>query len=159
DHFGSDNPADYLAGFPMHPHRGIETVTYMLAGAVDHKDSLGNAGTIYTGDVQWMSAGGGILHEEMPQRGEADRMEGFQLWVNLPAALKMSRPRYREITAQMIPVVEGPGGTVVRVIAGEYNGTDGPATEIAADPTYLDVTVPAGVAFTQPVAAGQTALA
>ncbi len=159
DHFGSDNPADYLAGFPMHPHRGIETVTYMLAGAVKHKDSLGNAGTIYTGDVQWMSAGGGILHEEMPQRGETDRMEGFQLWVNLPAALKMSRPRYREITAAMIPVVQGPGGVTVRVIAGEYNGTRGPATEIAADPTYLDVTVPAGVTFTEPVAAGQTALA
>ncbi len=159
DHFGSDNPADYLAGFPMHPHRGIETVTYMLAGAVNHKDSLGNAGTIYTGDVQWMSAGGGILHEEMPQRGETDRMEGFQLWVNLPAALKMMHPRYQGITADMIPVVEGPDGVVVRVIAGEYNGTRGPATEIAADPTYLDVTVPAGVTFTEPVAAGQTALA
>ncbi|OQA40875.1 MAG: Quercetin 2,3-dioxygenase [Chloroflexi bacterium ADurb.Bin325] len=159
DHFGSDNPADYMAGFPMHPHRGIETVTYMLAGAVSHKDSLGNAGTISTGDVQWMSAGGGILHEEMPQRGETDRMEGFQLWVNLPARLKMMHPRYRGITAEMIPNVVGPDGTVVRVIAGEYNGTRGPAVEIAADPTYLDVSVPAGGAFRQPVQRGHTALA
>jgi redox-sensitive bicupin YhaK (pirin superfamily) len=158
DHFGSDNPADYLAGFPMHPHRGIETVTYMLAGAVKHRDSLGNAGTIRAGDVQWMTAGGGILHEEMPQRGETDRMEGFQLWVNLPARLKMTQPRYQEVAADTIPTVRRADGAVVRVVAGDYEGVRGPVTEIAADPAYFDVTLPAGYAFTQPVTRGHTAL-
>ena len=143
DHFGSDDPRDYLAGFPMHPHRGIETVTYMLAGLVDHKDSIGNAGTIGAGDVQWMTSGGGILHEEMPKPKDG-RMEGFQLWVNLPARLKMSRPRYQEIPAATIPVVRRPDGVTVRVVAGESEGVKGPVTEIAADPEYLDVTVPAG---------------
>ena len=158
DHFGSDDPRDYLAGFPMHPHRGIETVTYMLAGLVDHKDSIGNAGTIGAGDVQWMTSGGGILHEEMPKPKDG-RMEGFQLWVNLPARLKMSRPRYQEIPAATIPVVRRPDGVTVRVVAGESEGVKGPVTEIAADPEYLDVTVPAGIEYVQPVPAGHAALA
>ncbi len=118
DHFGSDNPEDYLAGFPTHPHRGIETVTYMLAGAVQHKDSIGNSGRIEAGDVQWMTAGGGILHEEMPQPVEG-KMEGFQLWVNLPARLKMTRPQYQEIHAEEIQPLPLPGGGSLRVIAGE----------------------------------------
>ena len=117
DHFESDDPDDYLAGFPLHPHRGIETVTYMLAGEVDHKDTIGNAGTIGPGDVQWMTAGGGIMHEEMPRPREG-RMGGFQLWVNMPAARKMSRPRYQEVAAADIPVVERPDGTRVRLVAG-----------------------------------------
>src|SRR5512136_965669 len=141
DHFGSDDPQDYLAGFPMHPHRGIETVTYMLAGRVNHKDSLGNHGTIGAGDVQWMTAGRGIMHEEMPKPYEG-KMEGFQLWVNLPARLKMTSPRYQDILEKDIPVVEQPGGVKVRVIAGQLNGTSGAVTDIYADPTYLDVTLP-----------------
>ncbi|HEX9206235.1 MAG TPA: pirin family protein, partial [Candidatus Deferrimicrobiaceae bacterium] len=135
DHFGSDDPRDYLAGFPMHPHRGIETVTYMLTGLVDHRDSIGNSGTIGAGDVQWMTSGGGILHEEMPKPKDG-RMEGFQLWVNLPARLKMSRPRYQEIPAAAIPVVRRQDGVTVRVVAGESEGVKGPVTEIAADPEY-----------------------
>ncbi|MFA6148223.1 MAG: pirin family protein [bacterium] len=158
DHFGSDDPEDYLAGFPMHPHRGIDTVTYMLAGLVDHKDSLGNGGTIGAGDVQWMTSGGGILHEEMP-RPKDGRMEGFQLWVNLPARLKMSRPRYREIGADRIPEVRRRDGVRVRVVAGEVDGVRGPVTEIAADPEYLDVTVPMGGEFLHPVPLGHAAVA
>jgi hypothetical protein len=158
DHFGSENPADYLAGFPMHPHRGIETVTYMLAGLVDHRDSIGNAGTIGAGDVQWMTSGGGILHEEMPKPKDG-RMEGFQLWVNLPARLKMSRPRYQEIPAAAIPVVRRPDGVTVRVVAGEAEGVRGPVTEIAAEPEYLDVTIPAGAEYVQAVPEGHAALA
>jgi redox-sensitive bicupin YhaK (pirin superfamily) len=158
DHFGSDNPAEYLAGFPMHPHRGIETVTYMLAGTVDHKDSLGNAGSIAAGDVQWMTAGRGIMHEEMPKPVEG-QMGGFQLWVNLPARLKMTEPRYQEITAADIPEVEMEGGVKIRVVAGVVNGVEGPVTEIAARPTYLDVSVPAARTFVQPVARGHSAFA
>ncbi|MGD9144019.1 MAG: pirin family protein [Anaerolineae bacterium] len=158
DHFGSDNPDDYLAGFPMHPHRGIETVTYMLAGEVRHKDSLGNAGTIGAGDVQWMTAGGGIMHEEMPAAREGE-MAGFQLWVNLPARLKMTRPRYQEIAAAQIPVVKREGGVRILVIAGAVDGIQGPVTEIAADPTYMDVTVGPGSSFNQPVPRGQAAFA
>jgi quercetin 2,3-dioxygenase len=146
DHFESDDPADYLAGFPMHPHRGIETVTYMLAGEVDHKDTLGNAGTIGPGDVQWMTAGGGILHEEMP-RPHDGHMGGFQLWVNLPSARKMTRPRYQGVPAETMPVVERPDGVVIRVVAGTVDGVEGPVREIVADPTYLDVAVPSGAAF------------
>lgn len=145
DHFGSDNPADYLAGFPMHPHRGIETVTYMLAGRVEHRDSLGNAGTIGAGDVQWMTAGGGILHEEMPKPVEG-RMEGFQLWVNLPARLKMTEPRYREIPAAGIPTVRV-DAVEIGVIAGQVGGVRGPVTDIAADPIYLDVRLGPGAGF------------
>ncbi len=158
DHFGSDDPADYLKGFPMHPHRGIETVTYMLAGVVRHRDSLGNAGTIGPGDVQWMTSGRGILHEEMPGPLEG-RMAGFQLWVNLPARLKMTRPRYQEIPSNQIPEIWREGGIRIRVIAGRADGTQGPVTEIAADPTYLDVAVPPSGSFAQPVERGHSAFA
>jgi len=158
DHFGSDDPRDYLAGFPMHPHRGIETVTYMLAGEVDHRDTLGNAGAIGAGDVQWMTAGGGIMHEEMPRPHEG-RMGGFQLWVNMPAKLKMSAPRYQDVPAATIPVVERDDGARVRVVAGEIDGVRGPVREIHAEPEYLDVTLPAGVGFEQPVPRGHTAFA
>jgi quercetin 2,3-dioxygenase len=158
DHFGSDDPADYLAGFPMHPHRGIETVTYMLAGAVTHRDSLGNAGVIQGGDVQWMTAGRGIMHEEMPRPVEG-RMAGFQLWVNLPARLKMGPPRYQEIPASTLPEVVQADGTRIRVVAGRSEGLRGPVTEIAADPMYLDVTLPAGASFVNAVPDEHTALA
>jgi redox-sensitive bicupin YhaK (pirin superfamily) len=158
DHFAADDPRDYLAGFPWHPHRGIETVTYMLAGEVDHHDSIGNAGTIGPGDVQWMTAGGGILHEEMP-RPRDGRMAGFQLWVNLPASLKMTQPRYQEVGAGQIPLVRRDDGSVVRVVAGEVDGVGGPVTEIHAAPAYLDVTLPAGATFVQPVPRGHNAFA
>jgi len=158
DHFGSDNPRDYLPGFPMHPHRGIETVTYMLAGAVTHRDSLGNAGTIGAGDVQWMTAGRGIMHEEMPQPVDG-RMGGFQLWVNLPARLKMTKPRYQEILSSAIPEARRDDGTVVRVIAGSVGDVRGPVTDIFAEPEYLDVTLPADASFEQPVTRGHNAFA
>jgi redox-sensitive bicupin YhaK (pirin superfamily) len=157
DHFGSDDPQDYLAGFPMHPHRGIETVTYMLSGSVNHKDSLGNAGTIGGGDMQWMTAGGGILHEEMPKSADG-KMEGFQLWVNLPARSKMRPPRYQEVSASNIPEVVREDGTTIKVVAGEIDGTKGPVTEIEADPVYLDVTLPPGVPFVQDVPRGHAGL-
>lgn len=153
DHFESDDPHDYLAGFPLHPHRGIETVTYMLAGEVDHKDTIGNAGTIGPGDVQWMTAGGGLLHEEMPRPREG-RMGGFQLWVNMPAELKMSRPRYQEVPAAAIPTVERVDGSRIRVVAGTVDGVAGPITEIFAEPAYIDVELPPGASFAQPVPAG-----
>jgi hypothetical protein len=158
DHFGSDNPADYLPGFPMHPHRGIETVTYMLAGKVTHRDSLGNAGTIGAGDVQWMTSGRGIMHEEMPQP-VSGKMAGFQLWVNLPAKLKMTRPRYQEYLAASIPEARLPDGVGIRVVAGEADGVHGPVTEIAAEPTYLDIRLPAGVTYAHPAPRGHTAFA
>jgi len=158
DHFGSEDPDDYLAGFPMHPHRGIETVTYMLAGLVDHKDSLGNAGTVGAGDVQWMTSGSGIMHEEMP-RPKDGKMYGFQLWVNLPAKLKMSRPRYQDVPSASIPEVAREDGVRIRVIAGEVDGVRGAVTEIYADPEYLDVQVPAGRSFGQAVPRGHTAFA
>jgi redox-sensitive bicupin YhaK (pirin superfamily) len=158
DHFESDDPADYLAGFPLHPHRGIETVTYMLAGEVDHKDTIGNAGTIGPGDVQWMTAGGGIMHEEMP-RPRDGKMSGFQLWVNMPARLKMSRPRYQEVPDASIPVEERPDGTHVRVVAGRSGDAVGPITEIYAEPEYIDVTLPAGGSFAQSSPRGHTAFA
>ena len=158
DHFGSEDPDDYLAGFPMHPHRGIETVTYMLAGLVDHKDSLGNAGTVGAGDVQWMTSGSGIMHEEMP-RPKDGKMYGFQLWVNLPAKLKMSRPRYQDVPSARIPEVAREDGVRVRVIAGVVDGVRGAVTEIYADPEYLDVSVPAGRSFAQHVPEGHAAFA
>jgi redox-sensitive bicupin YhaK (pirin superfamily) len=158
DHFGSDNPDDYIAGFPLHPHRGIETVTYMLSGVVAHKDSLGNAGSIQGGDIQWMTAGSGIMHEEMPQNTES-RLDGFQLWVNLPANLKMSRPRYQDVRSDLIPEVHRQDGAVIRVIAGEEDGVQGAVADIYADPIYLDVSVPAGVTFSQPVVRGHNAFA
>ncbi len=158
DHFGSPNPEDYQAGFPMHPHRGIETVTYMLTGEVQHRDTLGNAGSIGPGDVQWMTAGGGIMHEEMPQV-HPEGNEGFQLWVNLPAKLKMTQPRYQDISAGDIPEVLSKDGTRIRMIAGSVDGMDGPVTGIAADPTYLDVSLPAYGSFTQAIPRGHSAFA
>ena len=142
DDFRNDNPADYLAGFPWHPHRGIETITYVLAGSVEHGDSLGNKGKMIAGDVQWMTAGSGILHQEMPKGDTSGRMHGFQLWANLPASLKMSDPRYQDIPSAQIPEVVDDDGTRVRVICGEFWGKKGPVDGVAADPRYLDVFVP-----------------
>ena len=158
DHFGSDNPEDYIKGFPMHPHRGIETVTYMINGHVNHKDSIGNSGSISSGDIQWMTAGGGIMHEEMPQPAQGE-MVGFQLWVNLPAKLKMTTPRYQDITANQIPKVTREDGVKIRVIAGEVDGVRGAISEIYADPAYLDVSIPTNGSFSHPVEKGHTAFA
>jgi len=144
DDFRNERPEDYLAGFPWHPHRGIETITYVLAGTVEHGDSLGNRGAMGAGDVQWMTAGRGILHQEMP-KGDADgRMHGFQLWANLPSRLKMTEPRYQDIAARDIPEVTEDDGTRVRVICGSFWGEKGPVEGVAADPRYLDVSVPPG---------------
>jgi quercetin 2,3-dioxygenase len=151
DDFRNDRPDDYRAGFPWHPHRGIETITYVLAGSVDHGDSLGNRGTLGAGDVQWMTAGSGILHQEMPQGDPQGRMHGFQLWANLPAALKMTAPRYQDITAAAVPTIIDDDGTRVRVICGSFWGKRGPVDGIAADPQYLDVWVPAGRRKSLPV--------
>jgi quercetin 2,3-dioxygenase len=145
DDFRNERPEDFIKGFPWHPHRGIETITYVLSGTVEHGDSLGNHGTLGAGDVQWMTAGSGILHQEMPQGNGAGQMHGFQLWGNLPSAQKMTAPRYQDVTAKDIPVVTDDDGTVVRVITGDFWGKRGPVDGIAADPQYLDVTVPAGV--------------
>ena len=158
DHFGSNDPADYVKGFPMHPHRGIETVTYMIQGDVNHKDSIGNSGSISSGDVQWMTSGGGIMHEEMPQPGRGE-MIGFQLWVNLPARLKMCQPRYQDISADQIPLVTRADGVKIRVIAGEADGVSGPVTGIEADPIYLDITVPQQGVYEHPVERGHTSFA
>jgi quercetin 2,3-dioxygenase len=151
DDFRNDRPNDYLAGFPWHPHRGIETITYVLAGSVNHGDSLGNQGTLGAGDVQWMTAGSGIIHQEMPA-GDADgRMHGFQLWANLPASLKMTMPRYQEVHATDIPSIVDDDGTRVQVVCGSFWGKKGPVDGIAADPIYLDVSVPPGKRKTLPV--------
>ena len=158
DHFGSDKPEDYIKGFPMHPHRGIETVTYMINGNVNHKDSIGNTGSIGPGDIQWMTAGGGIMHEEMPQPS-IEPMVGFQLWVNLPASLKMTTPRYQDVTSDQIPRVQREDGVSIRVIAGEVDGVRGAVSEIYADPSYLDISIPAGSIFSHPVSKGHTAFA
>jgi len=158
DHFGSRNPEDYMKGFPMHPHRGIETVTYMISGHVNHKDSIGNTGSITDGDVQWMTSGRGIMHEEMPQAHE-DEMIGFQLWVNLPANLKMTKPRYQNITSEQIPQIQHEDGVKIRVIAGEVDGVSGPVKEIYADPTYLDISIPPDKMFSQHVERGHAAFA
>jgi hypothetical protein len=144
DDFRGDNPRDYLAGFPWHPHRGIETITYVLAGEVEHGDSMGNRGTIGAGDVQWMTAGSGIIHQEMPKGDGQGRMHGFQLWANLPAELKMTDPRYQEVKSGEIPTVTDDDGTAVRIVCGEFWGQRGPVDGIAAEPTYLDVSVQAG---------------
>ena len=157
DHFGSENADDYIAGFPMHPHRGIETITYMLDGSVSHRDSMGNSGVIGAGDVQWMTAGSGILHEEMPRVGPR-RLDGFQVWVNLPRKLKMTAPRYQDVPSARIPDVTRPDGSRIRVIAGEVDGTAGAVREIFAGPSYLDVGLPAGSTFEQPVPRGHTAI-
>lgn len=156
DHFDSKNPQDYRAGFPLHPHRGIETVTYVLSGVVKHKDSLGNSGTIGAGDVQWMTAGRGILHEEMPQV-RLEGVSGFQLWVNLAAKEKMTAPRYQDISANEIPEILRADGTRIRVITGTLDGVTGPVSGISVAPTYLDVSIPAGVTFTHPVEHGHSA--
>ena len=158
DHFASVDPDDYKAGFPLHPHRGIETVTYVLAGVVRHKDTLGNSGSIDAGDVQWMTAGRGIMHEEMVQT-RPEGIAGFQLWVNLPAKLKMTQPRYQDIRSEAIPEIKKEGGAGIRVIAGTVDGISGPVTGIAANPVYLDVSVPAHGSFSQPVERGHTAFA
>jgi redox-sensitive bicupin YhaK (pirin superfamily) len=158
DHFGSDNPEDYLAGFPTHPHRGIETVTYMLEGLVEHRDSIGNEGEISAGDVQWMTAGRGILHEEMP-KPKNGLMEGFQLWVNLPAKLKMGKPRYQELDSLAIPEMELENGVNIRLIAGMVNGIKGAVTDIAVNPTYLDIHLPKQVVFEHSTPANHTAFA
>jgi redox-sensitive bicupin YhaK (pirin superfamily) len=142
DDFRNDIPEDYLAGFPWHPHRGIETITYVLAGTVEHGDSMGNSGVIGAGDVQWMTAGRGIIHQEMPKGDEAGRMHGFQLWANLPAALKMTEPRYQGYEAADIPLAVDDDGTQARVICGSLWGTTGPVDGIAANPVYLDLSVP-----------------
>jgi redox-sensitive bicupin YhaK (pirin superfamily) len=144
DDFRNDRPHDYLAGFPWHPHRGIETITYVLAGNVEHGDSLGNRGNLGAGDVQWMTAGSGIMHQEMPQGDAQGRMHGFQLWANLPASLKMTAPRYQDIAAADIPETVDDDGTRVRVIVGDFWGKQGPVEGVAADPQYLDVSVPPG---------------
>ncbi len=159
DDFRNERPGDYLAGFPWHPHRGIETITYVLAGAVTHGDSLGNRGTLGSGDVQWMTAGSGILHQEMPQGDPQGRMHGFQLWANLPASLKMTAPRYQDVLARDIPEVVDDDGTAVRVVCGSFWGKSGPVDGVAADPRYLDVWVPAGRRKTLPVEASRNAFA
>lgn len=159
DHFAFNDPIEGpIRGFPMHPHRGIETVTYMLEGSTQHRDSLGNSGLIGPGDVQWMTSGRGILHEEMPRRGPSGNIYGFQLWVNLPARLKMTTPRYQEVGAHVIPVHEK-DGVRIRVVAGNVNHVAGPVTEIAAAPLYLEVQMSPGSRFTQPTPAGHTVLA
>jgi len=158
DHFASSNPRDYQAGFPLHPHRGIETVTYVLRGEVHHKDTLGNSGSIGAGDVQWMTAGRGIMHEEMPQV-RPEGIAGFQLWVNLPATLKMTKPRYQDIRSAEIPEIKTDNGARIRVITGTVDGVSGPVTGIAANPIYLDVFVPAHASLVQPIHRGHTAFA
>jgi len=151
DDFRNDRPDDYQAGFPWHPHRGIETITYVLAGNVEHGDSLGNRGNLGSGDVQWMTAGRGIMHQEMPQGDAAGRMHGFQLWANLPSSLKMTAPRYQDVKAAEIPEITDDDGTRVRIVCGDFWGKRGPVEGVAADPRYLDVWVPPGKRKTLPV--------
>jgi len=159
DDFRNENPEDYLAGFPWHPHRGIETITYVLAGEVSHGDSLGNRGTLGAGDVQWMTAGRGILHQEMPKGDKQGRMHGFQLWANLPSTLKMTTPRYQDVKSGEIPEVTDDDGTVVRVVCGDFWGKSGPVEGVAANPRYLDVWVPPGKRKTLPVETNRHAFA
>lgn len=145
DDFRNERPEAYSPGFPWHPHRGIETITYVLAGSVDHGDSLGNTGTLGAGDVQWMTAGSGIMHQEMPKGNATGQMHGFQLWANLPSSLKMTDPRYQDVGSSEIPEIVDDDGTVVRVIVGEFWGKKGPVDGVAADPQYLDISIPPGV--------------
>jgi quercetin 2,3-dioxygenase len=159
DDFRNDVPEDYLAGFPWHPHRGIETITYVLAGTVDHGDSMGNRGVIGAGDVQWMTAGSGIIHQEMPKGDRTGRMHGFQLWGNLPSSLKMMGPRYQEVKAAEIPEITDDDGTHVRVVCGEFWGKEGPVDGVAADPIYLDVSIGPGRRKTLPVETSRHAFA
>lgn len=159
DDFSSRNPEDFVAGFPWHPHRGIETVTYVLEGQVRHGDSLGNAGLIGPGDMQWMTAGSGIVHQEMPKGGAAGGLMGLQLWVNLPADSKMIGPRYRDIKASDIPMIQDEDGAAVRIICGRYGGLEGPVRDIVVDPEYLDVALAEGKTFAHEVDQGHTVLA
>lgn len=158
DDFHSDDPADYVAGFPWHPHRGIETVSYLLEGRIRHGDSLGNRGVIGAGGIQWMTAGRGIVHEEMPEQTDG-KLWGFQLWVNLPAARKMMAPRYQDIDPGDVPVVERGDGSAIRVLAGEVDGRRGPVRDVVAEPAYLDVSLVAGGRWSHPTPAGHTVLA
>jgi redox-sensitive bicupin YhaK (pirin superfamily) len=158
DHFGSDNPDDYLAGFPWHPHRGFETITYMIRGEVEHEDSIGNRGTIRSGDLQWMTAGSGIRHKEMPKRTEGMVM-GFQLWANLPKSHKMMEPRYRDVLKEQIPEVQVNDGVRVKIIAGEINGLKGPVKDIITDPEYLEVSMEPNSVFSHKVKNGYTVFA
>ncbi len=159
DDFRSDQPDAYSAGFPWHPHRGMETITYVLRGEVEHRDSLGNRGVITPGDVQWMSAGSGIIHQEMPKGDAGGAMYGFQLWANLPAAKKMSAPRYQGITASEIPTVTASGGAAIKIVAGEVAGVVGPVRDVAIQPEYLDVSVPANGSFLHATPRGHTVFA
>ena len=159
DDFRGDQPSQYIKGFPWHPHRGIETITYVLAGDVEHGDSLGNKGVISSGDVQWMTAGSGIIHQEMPKGDPQGRMYGFQLWANLPRTQKMMDPRYRDVKSSQTPVVTLENGVQVRVICGEVAGQRGPVQDIVIEPEYLDVTIPPGADFTHPTRPGHTVFA
>ena len=159
DDFRSDDPSKYLPGFPWHPHRGIETITYVLEGEVEHGDSMGNRGDITPGDVQWMTAGSGIIHQEMPRGDARGRMGGFQLWANLPASHKMMDPRYRDVKSGEIPEIATEDGAKVKVVCGRANGAEGPVRDIVTDPEYLDVSVPKGARFHHPVRKGHTAFA
>jgi redox-sensitive bicupin YhaK (pirin superfamily) len=159
DDFRSEDPAEYRHGFPWHPHRGIETITYVLRGTVEHGDSLGNAGTIGAGDVQWMTAGSGIVHQEMPTGDAAGRMGGFQLWANLPASHKMMDPRYREVASDRIPEVVAGNGVRIKIVCGTADGTRGPVQDIVTEPAYLDVTVPPRTEYVHPTPAGHTVFA
>jgi redox-sensitive bicupin YhaK (pirin superfamily) len=159
DDFHSDNPHDYIKGFPWHPHRGIETITYVLYGKVEHGDSMGNKGIIDSGDIQWMTAGSGIIHQEMPKGQEDGLMWGFQLWANLPASHKMMDPRYRDVKSDQIPEITLDGGVKIKIICGEVNGVKGPVLDIVIDPEYLDITVPSKSRFTYPVKRGHTVFA
>ncbi len=159
DDFRSADPRHYLKGFPWHPHRGIETITYVIQGRVEHGDSMGNIGVIASGDVQWMTAGNGIIHQEMPKGDEEGRMGGFQLWANLPAAHKMMNPRYRDVKTNQIPEVSMGGGVTIKVICGEIKGTRGPVRDIVIDPEYLDITVSRRTEFVHPTKCGHTVFA
>ncbi len=159
DDFRGDDPRLYINGFPWHPHRGIETITYVLRGEVEHGDSIGNEGVIGPGDVQWMTAGSGIIHQEMPSGDENGRMYGFQLWANLPASRKMMDPRYREVTADQIPQVDLKNGVKIKIISGKVDGTEGPVREVVIEPEYLDVTVPGNSEYARPTQPGHTVFA
>jgi redox-sensitive bicupin YhaK (pirin superfamily) len=159
DDFHSNNPADYIKGFPWHPHRGIETITYVLHGRVEHGDSMGNKGVIRSGDVQWMTAGSGIIHQEMPKGDQNELMWGFQLWANLPASHKMMEPRYRDVESSQIPEITLDEGVKAKIISGEVKGVKGPVQDIVIDPEYLDMTVPPGSRFMYPVKQGHTVFA
>jgi redox-sensitive bicupin YhaK (pirin superfamily) len=159
DDFHSSDPDEYIKGFPWHPHRGIETITYALYGKVEHGDSMGNRGTIFSGDIQWMTAGSGIIHQEMPKGQEDGLMWGFQLWANLPASHKMMDPRYRDIKSQQVPEIILDGGVKVKIICGEIKGMKGPVQDIVIHPEYLDIIVPPKSSFTHPVKKGHKAFA